>query len=64
MAMGRAATVCETILAFVVDRFFVDNFADDEFFLRAGIIESMEMLQLVGCAEEVWNRDPGRGAHP
>ncbi|HEY3446504.1 MAG TPA: acyl carrier protein [Myxococcales bacterium] len=37
---------------FIVDNFFVDDFADDASFLREGIIDSMGMTQLVAFVEK------------
>jgi acyl carrier protein len=37
---------------FIVDTFFVDNFADDESFLRSGIIDSTGMMELVLFIEQ------------
>jgi acyl carrier protein len=45
-------TIRERIRSFIVDTFFVDHFSDDEPFLRAGIIDSMGMLQLVTFLQE------------
>jgi acyl carrier protein len=45
-------TVREKIRFFIVDVFFVDEFSDEESFLRDGIIDSMGMLQLVAFLEE------------
>ncbi len=50
--MGQGMTVRESIRSFIVETFFVDDFSDDEFFLRAGIIDSMGMLQLVTFLQE------------
>jgi acyl carrier protein len=44
----------ERIRSFVVDTFFVDGFGDDEPFLRAGIVDSMGMLQLVTFLQEAF----------
>jgi acyl carrier protein len=53
-AMGQATTVRTRIRSFIAETFFVDDFADDEFFLRAGIIDSMGMLQLVTFLQEAF----------
>jgi acyl carrier protein len=45
--MGSAMTIRDTIRKFVVDTFFVDDFADEDGFLGSGIVDSMGMLQLV-----------------
>jgi acyl carrier protein len=50
--MGEGMTVRERIRAFVVETFFVDDFSDEEPFLRAGIIDSMGMLELVAFLQE------------
>ena len=50
--MGQEMTVRERIRAFVTETFFVDDFSDEELFLRAGIIDSMGMLQLVTFLQE------------
>ncbi len=50
--MGQGMTVRERIRSFVMETFFVDDFSDDEAFLRAGIIDSMGMLQLVAFLQE------------
>src|SRR6266540_2504607 len=47
VAMGQGMTVRERIRSFVTETFFVDEFSDDEAFMRAGIIDSMGMLQNV-----------------
>ncbi len=50
--MGQGMTVRERIRSFVTETFFVDDFSDEELFLRAGIIDSMGMLQLVAFLQE------------
>ncbi len=50
--MGHGTTVRERIRSFVSETFFVDDFSDEELFLRAGIIDSMGMLQLVAFLQE------------
>lgn len=50
--MRDGTTIRDTIRAFVTETFFVDDFSDEEFFLRAGIIDSMGMLQLVAFLQE------------
>ena len=47
-----ATTIRDSIRSFVVDSFFVDDFADDDGFLRSGIVDSMGMLQLVTFLQE------------
>jgi acyl carrier protein len=42
----------DAIRAFVVDTFFVDEFEDDESFLRAGILDSTGVLELVAFLEQ------------
>jgi acyl carrier protein len=37
---------------FIVDTFFVDDFGDDESFLRSGIIDSTGMMELVLFIEQ------------
>ena len=39
---------------FIVDTFFVDDFNDDESFLRSGIIDSTGMMELVLFIEQVF----------
>jgi acyl carrier protein len=50
--MEHGTAVRDTIRAFVVETFFVDDFSDEEPFLRSGIIDSMGMLQLVAFLQE------------
>jgi acyl carrier protein len=50
--MGHGTAVRDSIRAFVVETFFVDDFSDEEPFLRSGIIDSMGMLQLVAFIQE------------
>ncbi|HYG67340.1 MAG TPA: acyl carrier protein [Anaeromyxobacteraceae bacterium] len=50
--MGQGMVVRERIRSFIVETFFVNDFAEDEPFLRAGIIDSMGMLQLVTYLQE------------
>jgi acyl carrier protein len=45
--MEQGTAVRARIRAFISETFFVDDFGDDDAFLRAGIIDSMGMLQLV-----------------
>lgn len=42
----------QQIRAFIIDNFFVEEFEDNESFLRSGIIDSMGMAQLVAFVEE------------
>jgi acyl carrier protein len=52
--MGQAMAVRARIRSFIAETFFVDDFEDDELFLRAGIIDSMGMLQLVTFLQEAF----------
>ena len=40
------------IRGFIVDSFFVDDFSDDDSFLRKSIIDSLGMLELIAFLEE------------
>lgn len=42
----------ERIRGFIVDSFFVEDFADDDSFLRRGLIDSTGMMELVAFLEE------------
>jgi acyl carrier protein len=42
----------ERIRTFIVDTFFVDEFADDDSFLRKGLIDSTGMMELVAFLEQ------------
>lgn len=42
------------VRAFIVENFFVDDFADDASFLGTGIVDSMGMMQLVAFLEETF----------
>ncbi|WP_164002445.1 acyl carrier protein [Pyxidicoccus caerfyrddinensis] len=42
----------ERIRSFIVDTFFVDEFADDDSFLRKGLIDSTGMMELVAFLEQ------------
>lgn len=42
----------ERIRGFIVDTFFVDDFADDDSFLRKGLIDSTGMMELVAFLEQ------------
>ncbi|MBZ4415680.1 acyl carrier protein [Myxococcus sp. RHSTA-1-4] len=42
----------ERIRSFIVDTFFVDDFADDDSFLRKGLIDSTGMMELVAFLEQ------------
>jgi acyl carrier protein len=44
-------TARDRLRQFIVDTFFVDHFADDESFLRSGIIDSTGMMELVAFLE-------------
>lgn len=44
----------ERVRAFISETFFVDDFAEDDSFLRTGIIDSMGMSQLVSFLEEAF----------
>ena len=48
--MGTA----EQLRGFIRESFFVEGFAEDDSFLRAGIIDSMGMLQLVAFVEDTY----------
>lgn len=45
----------QRIRSFIVDTFFVDDFADDASFLRTGVIDSMGMMQLVAFLEQTFS---------
>ncbi len=40
------------VRTFISDTFFVEDFADDDSFLKSGIIDSTGMMELVAFAEE------------
>ena len=40
------------VRAFISDTFFVDEFGDDDSFLKSGIIDSTGMMELVAFVEE------------
>jgi acyl carrier protein len=40
------------IRGFIVDSFFVDDFSDDDSFLRKSIIDSLGMLELIAFLEK------------
>ena len=42
----------DRIRQFIVDTFFVEDFSDDESFLRSGIIDSTGMMELVLFIEQ------------
>ena len=44
----------DAIRAFIVDTFFVDEFEDDESVLRAGILDSTGVLELVAHLESTY----------
>lgn len=44
----------EQIRAFISETFFVDEFADDDSFLRSGTIDSTGMLELVDFLESTF----------
>ncbi|HEX8909901.1 MAG TPA: acyl carrier protein [Anaeromyxobacteraceae bacterium] len=44
----------DRVRGFIVEQFFVDDFDDDESFLRSGIIDSMGMAQLIAFLEETF----------
>lgn len=46
------STPRERIRTFIVDTFFVDEFADDDSFLRKGLIDSTGMMELVAFLEQ------------
>ncbi|GMT96134.1 hypothetical protein KH5H1_02530 [Corallococcus caeni] len=41
----------DTLRTFIIDTFFVDDFADDDSFLRKGLIDSTGMMELVAFIE-------------
>lgn len=45
-------SIRERIRTFIVDTFFVDEFADDDSFLRKGLIDSTGMMELVAFLEQ------------
>ena len=45
-------TLRARIREFIVESFFVDEFSDDESFLRSSIIDSLGMLELVAFLEK------------
>ena len=52
IALEAAPGPRQRIRSFLVESFFVDDFADDASFLRAGIVDSMGMSQLVAFLEQ------------
>ncbi len=42
------------VRAFISDTFFVEEFADDDSFLKSGIIDSTGMMELVAFVEETF----------
>ncbi|ATB33027.1 acyl carrier protein [Melittangium boletus] len=44
-------SVRDRIRNFIVDTFFVDDFGDDDSFLRKGLIDSTGMMELVAFIE-------------
>lgn len=42
------------IRRFISETFFVDGFADDDSFLKTGILDSTGMLELIGFLEDTW----------
>ena len=44
-------TPAEAIRAFISETFFVDDFTNDESFLRSGTIDSTGMLELISFVE-------------
>jgi acyl carrier protein len=46
------SSIRERIRTFIVDTFFVDEFADDDSFLRKGLIDSTGMMELVAFLEQ------------
>ena len=42
----------DRIRAFVIESFFVDDFSDEDSFLRSGIIDSLGMLELIAFLEK------------
>ena len=49
--------IAEQVRSFIRESFFVEQFEDGDSFLRAGIIDSMGMLQLVAFVEETFGFD-------
>ncbi|NVJ22566.1 MULTISPECIES: acyl carrier protein [Myxococcus] len=45
-------SIRERIRTFIVDTFFVDEFGDDDSFLRKGLIDSTGMMELVAFVEQ------------
>ena len=45
----------EQIRSFISDTFFVDDFANDESFLRSGTVDSTGMLELVMFVESTFD---------
>jgi acyl carrier protein len=45
-------SIRERIRSFIVDTFFVDEFGDDDSFLRKGLIDSTGMMELVAFLEQ------------
>lgn len=48
-------TPAEKIRGFISETFFVDDFADDDSFLRTGTIDSTGMLELISFVESEFN---------
>ncbi|AGC44528.1 acyl carrier protein [Myxococcus stipitatus DSM 14675] len=44
-------SIRDRIRAFIVDTFFVDDFGDNDSFLRKGLIDSTGMMELVSFIE-------------
>lgn len=47
----------EQVRAFIRESFFVDDFQDDESFLRSGIVDSIGMLHLMTFVEETYGME-------
>jgi acyl carrier protein len=45
------------IRTFISDTFFVDTFADDDSFMKTGVLDSTGMLELINFLEETWHFD-------
>lgn len=50
--MIEGVSVRSTIRRFVTEAFFVEDFSDEQSFLRSGIVDSMGMSQLVAFLEQ------------
>ena len=50
--MGESVTLRGRIRSFITEVFFVEEFSDDDSFLRDGLVDSMGMAQLVAFLEQ------------